>query len=46
VEEYRKNQKKHAGIYKQVFTKNFLDKMAENYNKRGVMGAYWTKTII
>jgi hypothetical protein len=45
VEEYSKNQKKHAGIYKQVFTENYLDKMAGNYNKRRVMGAYWTKTM-
>jgi hypothetical protein len=34
VEEYIKNQKKHAGIYKQVFTENSPDKMAGNYNQR------------
>jgi hypothetical protein len=45
VEEYSKNQKKHAGIYKYVFTENSPDKMAEKYNKRRFMGAYWTKTI-
>jgi hypothetical protein len=45
VEEYSKNQKKHAGTYKQVVTENSPDKMAGNYNKRRVMGAYWTKTI-
>jgi hypothetical protein len=32
VEEYSKNQKKHADIYKQVVTENSPDKMAGNYN--------------
>jgi hypothetical protein len=35
----------YAGVYKQVFTKNSPDKMAGNYNKRRVMGAYWTKPL-
>jgi hypothetical protein len=45
MEEHSKNQKKHAGIYKQVFTENSPEKMSGNCNKRRVMGAYWTKTI-
>jgi hypothetical protein len=45
VEEYNKNQKKHAGIYKYVFTENSPDKMTGNCNKRRVMGATGQKPL-